>query len=236
MEGIKRWLFGSTPNSNLPPSEVAPQRSTNREDILEERQARQRALQRKLKLNEKKIAALDKQAEEAEAQAKFYAKQGDKKKGMMFLKKANLYKNQSSKLSAMNSNLESAAMNAESMSTTVTMVNGMKDAASMMSQMKEEFDVDDIIDVTDSISDHIKDHTEIQDILSQPIDDWGDAAVSEFELEEEFESFVREEEERQAIMATANLPNAPTKPITSTNDQGKPPSIRETKEKTKEKN
>lgn len=117
-----------------------------------------------------------------------------KRQGLAALQKSKMHENQAEKLGQMLMNYELTALEAESMSATVEIVDGMKDIKGTMATISLQLDGDAVSDLMGEIEDHVEIHADIVSTLSTPMQ--GTTMIDVVDMEDEFDTLMAEEENR----------------------------------------
>lgn len=159
-----------------------------------------------------------------------------KRQGLAALQKSKMYEGQAEKLGQMLMNYELTALEAENMSATVEIVDGMKEIKGTMSTISLQLDGDAVQDLMGEIQEHVDDHADIVATLSAPMQ--GTTMIDEVDMEDEFDALMAEEEDRieeereaDALKAMDAMERPPTEPP----KKKKEPVSQEKKEKDEEK-
>lgn len=146
-------------------------------------------------------------------------KESFKKKGIASLNRSRMYKNQAEKMDAMLMNYEIAIINAQSMTDTIEIANGMKSMNETMNSIKEEFNSDDMLNVMTEIDETVNDHADMIGILTNPIS--CTTLIDECDVENEFDSLmaeevgiIQEEEEVESVKLLNSIDEVTPKPKT----------------------
>lgn len=164
-----------------------------------------------LDLINSKCKQLEKQIEKAQALAKQYAKNGDKRSAMLQLKKKAMYTTNLEKIEGQRLNLEMQLINIETMGINSEIINSMRAGNNLMKLYQKEQSLDNIDNIVDDIQDNMDRFNEVSDALSVPL-----VQMDEDELEAELMDLETEELEKDLL--NVDMPTVPDTIPISPND------------------
>lgn len=159
-----------------------------------------------LEMLEKKETVLLKKAGAEVEKAKEFTRAKNKRAAIQCLKRKRLYDQQVEQLGNFQLRIHDQMIMLEGAQATTETVDALRTGAFAMKRMQTEFNLDDVDNIMDEITEQTEKMRQVQEALSAP---FGTADYDEDELEAELEELEGDELEEQLLQPTITTPAAP---------------------------